>query len=287
MASVPATAFVCLNRCLLDLLLNICLFHYKYHKMLIVNFKYYRSNKSVSEFWVWTIFIGATISMNAYSIRNLLNYLRWQLLCKLHWLQNNVLFIRIKVIYKNNKNLLFYRFMIKRSFLDSFLSHHISGEFVNKQNLAIPEQVIKMFRTNGYSKEWDTHFEQNLINWLQLRLSLNIYVWVGGAFGLIYYVTLRQNSLCKLIWSFFSFRATSNHRQQDFLSRPPLPTHLSMIIMLCCMLLLNCSSYLFIYFFPYSRRLVAGGGRVAMSLQLVGTHDARWTVSVFVLCVTL
>ncbi len=45
-ASVPVTAFVCLNRCLLDLLLNICLFPYKYCKMLIVNFKYYRSNKS-------------------------------------------------------------------------------------------------------------------------------------------------------------------------------------------------------------------------------------------------
>ncbi len=88
----------------------------------------------------------------------------------------------------------------------------------------------------------DTHFEQNRINWLHLRFSLNIYVWVGGAFSLIYYVTSRQNSLCKLIWSFFNCLATSKHHREDFLSRPPLPTHLSMIIMLCCMLLLNCSS---------------------------------------------
>ncbi len=102
------------------------------------------------------------------------------------------------------------------------------------------------------------HFEQNLINWLHLRFSLNIYVWVGGAFGLIYYVTSRQNSLCKLIWSFFSFLATSEHRREDFLSRPPLPTHLSKIIMLCCMLLLNCSSYLLIYLFPYC----GGSGQV-------------------------
>ncbi len=49
-ASVPATTFVCLNSCLFNLLLNICLFPYKYCKTLIVNFKYYRSNKSVSEF---------------------------------------------------------------------------------------------------------------------------------------------------------------------------------------------------------------------------------------------
>ncbi len=126
---------------------------------------------------------------------------------------------------------------------------------------------------------------------------MNIYMWVGGAFGLIYYVTSRQNSLCKLIWSFFSFLAPSEHHQQDFLSRPPLPTHLSMIIILCCMLLLNCSSYLFIYLFPYSRRLAAAWVRFAMSLQLVGAHDARWflistspsnlPVPVFVLFVTL
>ncbi len=63
----------------------------------------------------------------------------------------------------------------------------------------------------------DTHFEQNRINWLHLRFSLNIYVWVGGAFGLIYYVTSCQNSFCKLILTFFSFLATSQHRRQDFL----------------------------------------------------------------------
>ncbi len=124
----------------------------------------------------------------------------------------------------------------------------------------------------------DMNFEQNWINWLQFRFSLNIYVRVGGAFSLIYYVTLRQNLLCKLIWSFFSFLVTSVHRQQNVLSRPPLPTHLSMIIMLCCMLLLNCSYYLFIYSFPYSRRLAVGGVRFAMSLQLVGAHDARWSL---------
>ncbi len=33
-----------------EYLLNICFFTYKYCKMLTVNFKYYRSNKSVSEF---------------------------------------------------------------------------------------------------------------------------------------------------------------------------------------------------------------------------------------------
>ncbi len=117
-----------------------------------------------------------------------------------------------------------------------------------------------------------------LVSWYphhDLRFSLNIYVWVGGIFSLIYYVILRQNSLCKLIWSFFSFLATSEHRRQDFLFCPALPTHLSMIIMLCCMLLLNCS-YLFIYLFPYSRRLAAGGVRFAMSLHLVEAHDAHW-----------
>ncbi len=116
------------------------------------------------------------------------------------------------------------------------------------------------------------HFEQNRINWLHLRFSLNIYMWVGGDVDLIYYVTLCQNSLCKLIWSFISCLATSEHRQQDFLS---LPTHLSMIMMLCCMLLLNCSSYLFIYLFPYSCHLVAGGVRFAMILWLAGAHDAH------------
>ncbi len=122
------------------------------------------------------------------------------------------------------------------------------------------------------------HFEQNRINWLHLRFSLTIYVWVGGAFGLIYYITSRQNSLCKLIWSFFSFLATSELCWQDFLSSPPLPTHLSMIIILCCMLLLNCSSYLFIYLFPYSCCLAAGGVRFVTSLQLVGAHDAHWSL---------
>ncbi len=111
-----------------------------------------------------------------------------------------------------------------------------------------------------------------------MRFSLNIYMWVGGAVGLIYYVTSHQNSLCKLIGSFFSFLATSELRWQDFLSSPPLPTHLSMIIMLCCMLLLNCSSYLFIYLFPYSCRLAAGGVRFVTSPQLVGAHDAHWSL---------
>ncbi len=31
--------------------------------------------------------------------------------------------------------------------------------------------------------ELDMHFEQNQINWLHLRFSLNIYMWVGGAFS--------------------------------------------------------------------------------------------------------
>ncbi len=121
---------------------------------------------------------------------------------------------------------------------------------------------------------WDTHFEKNRINWLHLRFSLNIYMSVGGTFSLIYYVTLCQNSLCKLIWSFVSCLATSKHCRQDFRSCPPLPTHLSMIIMLCCMLLLSCSSFLFIY----SRRLEVGVVKFAISLQLVGAHDACWSL---------
>ncbi len=66
MASVPATTFVCLNRCLLDLLLNLCLFPYKYCKMLIVNVKYYRSNISVSEFWVHVLTLFTVLSENTH-----------------------------------------------------------------------------------------------------------------------------------------------------------------------------------------------------------------------------
>ncbi len=49
-AYVLVITFACLNKCLIDLFLKICLFTYKYLNIIIDNFKYYRSNKSVSDF---------------------------------------------------------------------------------------------------------------------------------------------------------------------------------------------------------------------------------------------
>ncbi len=76
-ASVRETTFVCLNRCLIELLLNICLFPYKC-QMLIVNFKYYRSNKSVSQFWVhiWKCYIIKCYKMLAIFTYNDMPFLR-------------------------------------------------------------------------------------------------------------------------------------------------------------------------------------------------------------------